>query len=55
MDNKRLLGLVQDVALWRGDVYRLATLVAQEQREADAITAEGLEAPAVAEAIRSGA
>jgi hypothetical protein len=53
MDGKRILALIQDVNLWRGDVYRLATLIAEEQREIDAVKAEALEAPTVAEAIRA--
>ena len=53
MDAKRILGIIADINLWRGDVYRLATIVAGEQRETDAATAEALEATAVAEAIRA--
>jgi hypothetical protein len=52
MDAKRILGIIADVNLWRGDVYRLATIIAEEQREADALKAEALDAPEIAEAIR---
>lgn len=33
--DKRILEIVSDFALWKGDTYRLATLVDEKQREID--------------------
>jgi len=54
MDGKRILAIIADVSLWRGDVYRLATIVAAEQRETDATKVEELGYAEVAESIREG-
>lgn len=55
MTTKRILEIVQARELWRDDPYRLAVLVAQEQREDHAALAESLDAQPVADAIRSEA
>ena len=52
MDSKRILELVADVTVWRGDVYRLAVIIAEEQREDAAQVAEAAERPDIAEKIR---
>lgn len=33
--DKRILALIADFAQWKGDTYRLATLVAELQKEID--------------------
>jgi len=33
--DKRILELIADFALWRGDTYRLAMLIAEAQKEID--------------------
>ena len=33
--DKRILDLVADFSLWRGDSYRLAAMVSDKQREID--------------------
>lgn len=53
MNTRRLLDIIQDVKQWRGDVYKLAVLVASEQREADALKAEAAGFPELAEQIRA--
>lgn len=55
MDARRLLEIVQDFKEWRGDVYKLAVLVASEQRETDAQKAEEAGQQELADLIRSGA
>ena len=52
--NKEILAVVQDMNLWRGDVYRLALAVAAAQREADAKKADSAGQNELAEAIRQG-
>lgn len=51
MTNKELIELVNDFAQWKGDSFRLASLVMHRQREDDAMLAESV--PEIAEAIRS--
>lgn len=34
MDHKHILELIENFPLWKGDVYRLAVLVAEAQKEA---------------------
>jgi hypothetical protein len=52
MTTKDLIELVKDFGSWRGDVYTLATLVYQRQKEDDAAIAEQLGDQATADAIR---
>lgn len=55
MDPRQILAMVNDFASWKGDAYRLATLVAaaaaEAQREKDATIAEAV-SPEAAQAIR---
>jgi hypothetical protein len=53
MDAKRILEIVSDMSMWRGDVYKLAYAIAGEQREAASIIAEEAGHPDVAELIRT--
>lgn len=52
MDAKRILEIVSDMSMWRGDVYKLAYAIAEEQKEASAVIAEEMEHPDTAELIR---
>lgn len=52
MDTKRILDMVANFSLWQGNVYRLATHIAAEQRETDAAKAEAAGYPELAEQIR---
>lgn len=49
---KSLLDIVSDFALWKGDAYRLAVLVATAQKEADAQKLDAAEMPEAAEIVR---
>jgi hypothetical protein len=53
MTSKRILELVKDIPMWNGDVYKLAMLVATEQREDDAVKAEAAGNQELADAIRA--
>ena len=53
MDAKRIKQLVDDFPQWKGDSYRLAALVAAEQKENDALLAEQAGAQEVADQIRT--
>lgn len=55
MDAKRILQVIESVKEWRGDVYKLAMLIAAEQRETDAQRAEDAGQLELAEQIRNGA
>lgn len=51
MTTKELIELVNDFSQWKGDTFRLASLVMHRQREDDAVLAESV--PEIADAIRS--
>lgn len=51
MTTKELIELVNDFALWKGDAFRLASLVMHRQQEDDAALAESV--PEIADAIRN--
>ena len=53
MDAKRIIEIINDMSMWRGDVYKLAYAIAEEQKEASAILADGNGQPELAELIRS--
>lgn len=53
MTNKQVVDIVNDLKEWGGNAYTLATIVAQRQREDDALIAESNDAQAVADAIRA--
>ena len=55
MEAQSLLKIVQDMPAWRGDVYRLATLVAEAQKEESAAVAENAGFTEAADLIRQGA
>ena len=55
MDAKRILQVIESVKEWRGDVYKLAMLIAAEQRETDAQRAEDAGQLELADQIRNGA
>lgn len=54
MDAKQLLDIVQNVKLWKGDVFTLAKVVSETQKEADAALAEAADQPDLAQSIREG-
>ena len=54
MDAKRILQIIESVKEWRGDVYKLAMLIAAEQRETDAQRAEDAGQLELADQIRNG-
>ena len=53
MNAKRILEIVSDMSMWRGDVYKLAYAIMEEQKEVDSIIAEETGHPDVAELIRA--
>lgn len=53
MTNKELIELVADFPTWQGNTYALAVLIAQRQREDDAVLAEGMGQQEVADSIRA--
>ena len=53
MNAKRILEIVNDMNLWRGDVYKLAYAIAEEQKEAISLIVEESGYPDVAELIRA--
>jgi hypothetical protein len=53
MNAKRILEIVSDMSMWRGDVYKLAYAIAEEQKEVSAIIAEETGHPDTAELIRA--
>lgn len=55
MDNKKLINLVEQAQADEMDYFRLAALIAAEQKEADAQVAEAMGANSVAATIRAGA
>jgi len=52
MDAKQLLEIVQNVKLWKGDVFTLATVVAETQKEIAANLADEAEQAELAQRIR---
>lgn len=55
MDNKKLIDLVEEAKAQGMDYFRLAALIAAEQKESDALVAEAMGANSVAATIRAGA
>jgi len=55
MDAKLLIELVQQAEAEQSDYYRLASLIAEAQKEVDAKLAEAMGATSVANAIRVAA
>jgi phage protein U len=53
MTNKEIIELVADFPAWQGNTYALAVLIAQRQREDDAVLAEGMGQQEVADSIRA--
>ena len=53
MNNKLVVEIVNNVQEWGGNAYMLAVIVAQRQREDDALIAESNAAQEVADAIRA--
>ena len=53
MTSKDIIELVADFAAWQGNTYALAVLVAQRQREDDALIAEANGQMEVADLIRA--
>lgn len=52
MDAKKIIGIVQDMGPWKGDMYNLAYTIAAMQKEADAKIAEDNGQIEIAELIR---
>ena len=52
MTSKEIIELVSDFSVWQGNTYTLAVLIAQRQREDDALIAEGAGQQEVADSIR---
>jgi len=50
-----LLAIVQDFTAWQGNIYKLAAMVADAQRELDAQKCDDAQQPALAAAIRADA
>jgi hypothetical protein len=53
MTNKELIELVADFSAWQGNTYTLAVLIAERQRNDDAVIAEIAGQQEVADAIRA--
>lgn len=53
METKQILEIVNDVTIWKGDVYKLAYAIVEAQKEFDAVIAETAEQQEVADLIRS--
>lgn len=51
MTNKQVVEIVNDFGAWGGNVYTLAVMIAQRQRDDYAFIAESNDAQAVADAI----
>jgi hypothetical protein len=51
--DKRILDVVSDFGRWKGDMYRLASQVAEQQREIDAEKLENAALPEAAEIVRT--
>lgn len=54
MDQHDLKAIVENIASWQGNTYRLAVMVAEAQKEVDAVKAEDAGSPEVAAVIRAG-
>lgn len=50
--DKRLLDVVTDFSQWKGDTYRLASLVAEAQKQIDADKLEAADMHDAAEIVR---
>lgn len=50
--DKYMLEIVSNFSLWKGDTYRLASLIAAAQKEADAQKLDAAEMPEAAEIVR---
>ena len=50
---KRIIDVVSNFSLWKGDAYRLAVLVAEEQKAMDAEKLDAADMPDAAELVRS--
>lgn len=55
MDNRKLIELVEQAQTEAMDYFRLAALIAAEQKECDATVAEAMGATSVAATIRAAA
>lgn len=53
MDAKQIKAAVDDFGQWKGNAYTLASIVAQAQRESDAVLAEAAGQQELADNIRS--
>lgn len=51
--DKRILDIINDFTQWKGDSFRLAVLVTEEQKQIDAEKLETAEMPEAAEVVRS--
>lgn len=49
--DKRVLDIVNDLRAWRGDTYKLAALVAEEQKQIDKEALLAAEMPEAAEVL----
>lgn len=49
--DKRILDIIADFAQWKGDTYRLASLIVEKQKEIDREKVEGAGFPEAADAI----
>lgn len=49
--DKRILAIVNDIALWKGDTYKLAALVSAEQQKIDRDKLIASDMPEAAEVI----
>lgn len=50
--DKTLLDLIADFSQWKGDTYRLAALVAEQQKQKDADKLDAAGMPEAAEIVR---
>jgi hypothetical protein len=53
MDAKRILEIINDLSIWRGDIYKLAYAIAEEQKEESAVIAEEANQLDIASMIRN--
>jgi hypothetical protein len=51
--DKHIIDVVNDFPQWKGDTYRLAALIAEEQKRIDAEKLEAAEMHDAAEIVRS--
>lgn len=50
--DKRIVDIVGDFAQWRGDTYRLAAMVCEQQKQIDIEKLEAAEMPEAADVVR---